>query len=521
MLYHLTNANIKALLLGFYLRQQADQRRRELQAEIAKVKRRMAQRRVQAISQIIMLISQHTEAGGPRRVVERCLGKWRGSTISGYLRGDDQTYCENFRMDRKTFDKLLELVQSTAFATVTGPKLVPMGLAGGRRKRGRTVSFARAHTDPPSTRYKLAVCLYAMAQGGRFKLIGDAAGIGKSTVRKWMVQFCEAIMTAVKPIYMPGTPYSPAEREAVRGKFASRRGVPDVAFACDGTHIPFHPRGGKKVKMLYRNYKGWTSILSVAWVDSYHRFFDLHVGFPGRAGDNSVLARSRLMDQIREDPDTWLGPGGVILGDCGASDGDEIFLNPYHNPTETDACWFNFCHSSTRFFVEETFGRWKNRWRFLMDPCRTNHKLTTQMIYASAVLHNFCTAHPFRNSCVDLPPDMADTAWSTFLTEYDSHRCPTCRARNAAHCIHQSVYRNHAAQTAQIRKAPSAKRDEIKGQLWDWVSDGVTTARTAEQLADALGGKVTDACAAAAKLHDAMERRAQNEVGAYEMRVQF
>ena len=54
------------------------------------------------------------------------------------------------------------------------------------------------------------------------------------------------------------------------------------------------------------------------------------VGFPGRAGDNTVLARSPLMDAIREEPDKWLGTGGVILGDCGASDGDQVFVNPYH-----------------------------------------------------------------------------------------------------------------------------------------------------------------------------------------------
>ena len=35
------------------------------------------------------------------------------------------------------------------------------------------------------------------------------------------------------------------------------------------------------------------------------------------------------MREIAHDPDRWLGPGGVILGDSGASDGDMYFLNPY------------------------------------------------------------------------------------------------------------------------------------------------------------------------------------------------
>ena len=86
--------------------------------------------------------------------------------------------------------------------------------------------------------------------------------------------------------------------------------------------------------MEYRNFKGWPSILAVAFVDSYYRFFDIDVGYPGRAGDNTVLKQNWLMREIGQDPDRWLGPGGVILGDSGASDGDQFFLNPYHSPED-------------------------------------------------------------------------------------------------------------------------------------------------------------------------------------------
>ena len=46
-----------------------------------------------------------------RRHVERATGKWRGSTLSGYLRGDDITYKENFRMTRETFGRLLKMME--------------------------------------------------------------------------------------------------------------------------------------------------------------------------------------------------------------------------------------------------------------------------------------------------------------------------------------------------------------------------------------------------------------------------
>ena len=68
----------------------------------------------------------------------------------------------------------------------------------------------------------------------------------------------------------------------------------------------------------HKYFKGWTSILAVAFVDSYYRFiFDVDVGYPGRAGDNTVLSRSPLMASIASEPDKWLGKGGVILGDSG------------------------------------------------------------------------------------------------------------------------------------------------------------------------------------------------------------
>ena len=58
--------------------------------------------------------------------------------------------------------------------------------------------------------------------------------------------------------------------------------VNTCVLAADGSHIPFHPMDHKNE---YRNYKGWHSIMAVAFVDSYYRFFDLDVGAPGRSGD--------------------------------------------------------------------------------------------------------------------------------------------------------------------------------------------------------------------------------------------
>ena len=299
----------------------------------------------------------------PRRVVHRASGKWRGSTLFGYMQsGDEQTYRENFRCSITTFLRVMALVDKHTPFHGAPVHVYSRPLCGGKRsklrwKSAEHIAHCRAHCDQPNVRFKVACCLYALGQGGKLKVCADVASIGTSTLRGYLSRFCSAIVATAKPLYMPSTPPSAETIQARREKFGSRRGINCGALACDGTHIPFRP-DSKKDAQDYKNYKGWTSILALAFVDSFYCFADVDVGFAGRAGDNTVLRTNWLMRAIKNDPDTWLGPGGVVLGDSGASDGDSYFLCPFHAPTEPARCWFNFCHSSTRFFVEETFGRY-------------------------------------------------------------------------------------------------------------------------------------------------------------------
>ena len=102
-----------------------------------KIKQRMAKRSFNAMAHVLMLASTEKREPQVRRVVDRCDNKWRGSTISGYIRtGDDLTYCENFRMNRDTFKKLLGLLEPSAFAMASVP--VPPSVGARRAKRSRT-----------------------------------------------------------------------------------------------------------------------------------------------------------------------------------------------------------------------------------------------------------------------------------------------------------------------------------------------------------------------------------------------
>lgn len=428
-------------------------------------------------SMLALLKSACEQNALARRVIPRAIGKWRGSTVAGYLfRGDEASYLLNFRMSRESFQMLHHMLMLSPITANIG------NLAEIRRERREAVwdvelrsewcrrtDYGRAMTDPPETEFKIATCLYVFAHGGPLKVLADAASIGVSTLRRWLYQFCESIIKCVRPHYMPATPFTKEEMLEVRANFAARRGIDNVILAADGTHVPFHPTC-KAYANDYLNFKGWHSILAVAYVDSFYRFFDVDVGAAGRAGDNTVLRHNWLLKAMVADPDKWLGPNGIVLGDCGASDADNFFLNPYHAPHTPEQSWFNFCHSSTRFFVEETFGRWKNRWRFLLRPIHTNHKLTTLMIYTSGILHNFCTAN-----AKDTLPHLDDNTpvWSTFYKKYTAHRCFTCKQRGVAHCLHQAAFRNGAAQTFRARSAPSVMRDDLRNMLWEKLTHGM------------------------------------------------
>ena len=435
--------------------------RQSRQADAFRLLTRMVQQNTDDL--MMLCASSVAEETHKRRVVERALGAWRGSTISGYLRGDEQTYLENFRCSKQKFDAVVALLEHTPIDR----KAVRASASTDWRKTRRVLKAGDV-LDPPSLRYKVAVCLYAIGQGGPIKPLADACSIGKSTLRKYLDQFADGVRLRIKPIYMPCKPWSESERAAVQGNFASRRGLAPISLACDGSHLPFKPKG-KKNFLEYRNFKGWTSILAVAFVDSYFRFFDVDVGYPGRAGDNTVLAHNWLMKAIAKEPDKWLGPGGVVLGDSGASDGDAFFLNPFWNPEDPEKLWFNFCHSSTRFFVEQAFGMWKSRFRFLLFgmPGLT-HKLFVKTVYTSAILHNMFVVH----SGDKVEYDIDEQAWLKFFRTFAAHRCPTCVREGKGHCIHQASHRNGAAQQKGYRVAPSEMRDAMCDALWRKVCDG-------------------------------------------------
>ena len=82
--------------------------------------------------------------------------------------------------------------------------------------------------------------------------LADVGSIGESTLRRWLGAFARAVMTHLKPIYMPGKPFPASEREAVQKQLASRRGLqrgtPWARAARGGASFVTSPAAREKCK---------------------------------------------------------------------------------------------------------------------------------------------------------------------------------------------------------------------------------------------------------------------------------
>ena len=159
--------------------------------------------------------------------MHRC--RWLGSTMAGYLDGDEQAFRRYFRVSRRQFALLHDSIRTfPMWQTVSDDRLTPA-----QRRRDQRRRFALAHA---TTRFRVATCLYVYAHGGPLIHTSGVASVGEQTVRDWLRWFGVAVIACVRPLYMPTTPPSPAALRAIRSEFASRQGIPNVAMTVDCTH---------------------------------------------------------------------------------------------------------------------------------------------------------------------------------------------------------------------------------------------------------------------------------------------
>lgn len=78
------------------------------------------------------------------------------------------------------------------------------------------------------------------------------------------------------------------------------------------------------------------------------------------------------------------------------------------------------------------------------------------------ILHNVCTIH--RDDAVTFDVG-SDEEWQHFFDKYASHRCPSCKAKGVAHCLHDALNRS-TGRPARPGAAVSEQREKMKDMLW-------------------------------------------------------
>ena len=209
-----------------------------------------------------------------------------------------------------------------------------------------------------TARFKVGVALYYFGHGVDFVVLGHVAGIGTSTAKKYVRDVSKSIVRRLGPQYVKSD-FTEAELDVLRKGFRDRRGIDGAVLAVDGTHVPIWPPD-LIYKNDYRNYKGWYSLNVLAYVTCFYTFATAEIGHPGRCCDISIFRNCPLGEQILSDPASVLGVGNFVLGDGGFVLSEGV-MTPYSNPQNKKQKYFNFCFSSTRFFVEQAFGIWKER----------------------------------------------------------------------------------------------------------------------------------------------------------------
>jgi len=382
---------------------------------------------------------------------KRCVNaKPRGSDsqvrrwISDPFWFNDPDFRRNLRVSHPTFLRICELVAPT-FTDSINP-------CTGRVRETKE--------------FKVACALYHFGHGCTWWMTANVCGIGLSTAKGYVKQFAAAVIAHGKPLYMPGQP-SRDRLLRVKRKFEERRNLGDIAMTIDGTHVPWQPDTAR-FREDYHNYKGWHSVLCLMFVDSYYMFVDGEVGHPGRASDSSVADHSWMFYQLRHNREEWLGEGGLVIGDGGFGN-DGFLMAPFSNATTNREHLFNHCFSSTRFYVEQAFGWWKNRFRFLIRASQVTHREQCMMIYASMILHNVCVVAGETGGKQDwvqllgqthvVDGRLRDIELDAFYALHEKVMCAECRTApvQRLYCVHADRI---AAEDEELARSNGCRRGQ-------------------------------------------------------------
>ncbi|XP_052745491.1 uncharacterized protein LOC128199532 isoform X2 [Bicyclus anynana] len=270
--------------------------------------------------------------------------------VKNQLREDEDKFYNYFRMQKTTFDNLLQKLS---------------------QELKHQDTFMRESISPAE---RLAVTLRYLATGDTFTDLYYSYRIGIKTisciVQDWL---------------------------HIASKFQESSNFPLCLGAVDGKHI----RLIKPIDSgsMFLNYKHFFSIVLMAVVDSDYNFIFVDVGAYGKECDSSVFKETPFWKNLTNNglnlPDATRLPGidydlpYVFIA-------DEAFALHYHllrpfggHQLDQLKRTFNYRLTRARRFVECAFGILSNKWRIFHRPMNVSIDLAVDIVKTCCVLQNF------------------------------------------------------------------------------------------------------------------------------------
>lgn len=259
---------------------------------------------------------------------------------------------------------------------------------------------------PLSPMQQILITLRFYATGSFHLMVGDNAGISKSTVSR-IVSKVSAAIASMRRRYV--TFPSVQERPSIVQQFYDMYNFPGIVGAIDCTHIKIQSPGGNRAE-IYRNRKGYFSVNVQVISDANLLIRDIVARWPGSVHDSTIFSNSHIRAQF----EMGAIDEGILLGDSGYPL-RKYLLTPYLHPETRPQHNYNAAHIRTRNCVERMIGVWKRRFPVLSLGLRTKRQTTLTIIVATAVLHNIAV-----ETRDQLPPE--DLTLHQYITERRRNR---------------------------------------------------------------------------------------------------
>ncbi|KAF7996171.1 hypothetical protein HCN44_000865, partial [Aphidius gifuensis] len=231
---------------------------------------------------------------------------------------------------------------------------------------------------PPRT--QILITLRFLASGAFYKVIGDFAGISKSTVWSIIHRVIHRI-ASLRDEYIH-FPTTQQEIRQTQADFFVRFGFPRVVGCIDCKHIQIRSFGGPDAE-LFRNRDNYFSINTQVVCNAHLEITDIVARWPGSSHDSTIFHNSRLMANF----EAANYQDGLLLGDAGYPS-LPFLMTPVAQPNTPQEVLYNESQIRTRGHIERLFGIWARKWPFISGSRFKHRENTFAAIVALAVLHN-------------------------------------------------------------------------------------------------------------------------------------